>query len=125
MNLRVSTARKTPRFPQILMVSGLALAIVIAGTIYASANPNFWKVSLPDTDFSKSSVDFGSIISGDLVLSWEKGQNSALDMQVISEGRDIGNVVVQRKTFQGMKDDDVRLRVPRLRERRHAAPVGA
>jgi len=26
-------------------------------------------------------------------------------MQAISEGRDVGNVVVQRKTFQGMKDE--------------------
>lgn len=47
----------------------------------------------------------GKIESGDLVLSWEKGQNSALDMQAISERRDIGNVIVQRKTFQGMKDE--------------------
>jgi len=47
----------------------------------------------------------GKITSGDLVLTWEKGQNSALDMQAISEGRDVGNVVVQRKTFQGMKDE--------------------
>jgi hypothetical protein len=28
-----------------------------------------------------------------------------LDQQQISEGRDIGNVVVRRKTFQGMKDE--------------------
>ena len=47
----------------------------------------------------------GKIESGDLVLSWEKGQNSAIDMQALSEGRDIGNVIVQRKTFQGMKDE--------------------
>ncbi|MGB0632373.1 MAG: DUF3179 domain-containing (seleno)protein, partial [Alphaproteobacteria bacterium] len=47
----------------------------------------------------------GRIESGDLILTWEKGQNSALDQQEIAEGRDIGNVVVQRKTFQGMKDE--------------------
>ena len=47
----------------------------------------------------------GTIVTGDLTLSWTKGQNSALDQQEISEGRDIGNVVVRRKTFQGMKDE--------------------
>jgi len=29
------------RIPQILLMSGLALAIVVAGTIYASANPTY------------------------------------------------------------------------------------
>jgi len=52
------------RIPQILLMSGLALAIVVAGTIYASANPTYWKLEWPDTDFFKSSVDFGSIMSG-------------------------------------------------------------
>lgn len=47
----------------------------------------------------------GTIVAGDLTLTWTKGQNSALDMQAIGEGRDIGNVVVQRKTFQGMKEE--------------------
>ncbi len=47
----------------------------------------------------------GTIVTGDLTLSWTKGQNSALDRQEIAEGRDIGNVVVRRKTFQGMKDE--------------------
>jgi hypothetical protein len=47
----------------------------------------------------------GTIVSGDLTLSWTKGQNSALDMQEIGEGRDIGSVVVRRKTFQGSRDE--------------------
>ena len=34
---------------------------------------------------------------GDLVITWEAGQNSALDTRMISMGRDIGNVVGQRK----------------------------
>lgn len=38
------------------------------------------------------------IVAGDLRISWEAGQNSALDKGDISEGRDIGNIVVQRKT---------------------------
>ncbi|MEM7426979.1 MAG: DUF3179 domain-containing protein [Pseudomonadota bacterium] len=41
---------------------------------------------------------------GDIVLSWSKGQNSALDTRVISRGRDVGNILVQRKTDDGMKD---------------------
>jgi hypothetical protein len=36
------------------------------------------------------------IQKGDLVLTWEKGQNSALDARDISKGKDVGNVVVQR-----------------------------
>ncbi len=45
------------------------------------------------------------IVKGDLVLTWEKGQNSALDSRDISKGRDVGNVVVQRKTANGLKDE--------------------
>jgi hypothetical protein len=39
----------------------------------------------------------GTITSGDLVLKWEGGQASALDKPLISAGRDVGNVVVQRR----------------------------
>ncbi len=46
----------------------------------------------------------GEIRSGDLVLTWEPGQNSALDSYRIADGRDIGNVVVQRVTPGGRED---------------------
>ncbi len=46
----------------------------------------------------------GTIIQGDLVLSWEAGQNSALDTRVIRRGRDVGNVVVQRRNGDGFED---------------------
>ena len=46
----------------------------------------------------------GKITKGDMVISWTPGQNSALDRGTISEGRDVGNVVVQRKTAKGMED---------------------
>ncbi len=36
-------------------------------------------------------------VVGDLVFTWEPGQNSIHDKQVISEGRDVGNVTVQRE----------------------------
>ncbi len=39
----------------------------------------------------------GQVVAGDLQISWEPGQNSALDTRNISEGRDIGNVIVRRR----------------------------
>lgn len=44
------------------------------------------------------------IEKGDLVITWEAGQNSALDTGDISRGKDVGNVVVQRKTADGLQD---------------------
>ena len=41
---------------------------------------------------------------GDITITWEPGQNSALDAATIAEGRDIGNVVVQRRTPDGPVD---------------------
>lgn len=41
----------------------------------------------------------------DLVLSWTAGQNSALDSRFIYKGRDVGNVVVQRRTDSGFQDE--------------------
>lgn len=38
----------------------------------------------------------GKLSLGDIVVSWESGQNSALDNAQIMQGRDVGNVVVQR-----------------------------
>ena len=46
----------------------------------------------------------GRIEQDDLVLTWASGQNSALDTDRISEGRDVGNVVVQRRTDNGHED---------------------
>ena len=38
----------------------------------------------------------GTVSKGNLSLVWEAGQNSALDTRRIADGRDVGNVVVQR-----------------------------
>ncbi|NND49613.1 MAG: DUF3179 domain-containing protein [Rhizobiales bacterium] len=46
----------------------------------------------------------GEVKLGDVELTWEPGQNSALDAAVISEGRDVGNVVAQVKTDSGASD---------------------
>lgn len=39
-----------------------------------------------------------------LVLTWEPGQNSIHDSQLIFRGRDVGNVVAQRQTDTGAED---------------------
>jgi hypothetical protein len=44
------------------------------------------------------------IEKGDLVITWAPGQNSALDASDIARGRDIGNVLVQRRTPDGLVD---------------------
>ena len=46
----------------------------------------------------------GRIETADLVLTWEPGQASALDSAFVSQGRDVGNVTVQRKTQYGLED---------------------
>ena len=42
--------------------------------------------------------------SGDLVITWEPGQNAAMDRRNIADGRDIGNIIVQRKQGDAMVD---------------------
>ncbi len=44
------------------------------------------------------------IEDGDLIITWEPGQNSALDTPIVAEGRDIGNIAVQRMTAEGLVD---------------------
>ncbi|MHA1537365.1 MAG: DUF3179 domain-containing protein [Alphaproteobacteria bacterium] len=44
------------------------------------------------------------IEAGDLVITWETGQASALDSPIIARGKDVGNVVVRRKTKNGLVD---------------------
>ncbi|MBT3791279.1 MAG: DUF3179 domain-containing protein [Alphaproteobacteria bacterium] len=41
---------------------------------------------------------------GNIVITWEAGQNSALDSPTISEGMDVGNVVVQIRKNSGYVD---------------------
>lgn len=47
------------------------------------------------------------IEAGDLVITWEEGQNSALDSGMIKDGRDVGNVTVQRRAKDGSLHDAV------------------
>ena len=43
-------------------------------------------------------------VLGDVIITWEPGQNSALGAAVIADARDVGNVVVQRETADGLVD---------------------
>jgi len=47
----------------------------------------------------------GEIRRGDLVLSWQPGQSSALDRSTVSGGRDVGNVIVRRVASDGGFED--------------------
>ncbi len=47
----------------------------------------------------------GRIEKDDLVLTWTSGQNSALDAGRISGGRDVGNVLVQRRVGEELLDE--------------------
>ncbi|MBT6117746.1 MAG: DUF3179 domain-containing protein [Rhodospirillaceae bacterium] len=47
----------------------------------------------------------GRIESGDLVLTWTEGQASALDKSNIPDGRDVGNVIAQRRASDGALED--------------------
>ena len=46
----------------------------------------------------------GHLETDDLIISWEPGQNSIHDRGLISDGRDVGNVLVQRRTNNGLVD---------------------
>lgn len=46
----------------------------------------------------------GQIEQDGLLITWEPGQNSIHDTGRISSGRDVGNVVVQRRTDGGLED---------------------
>ena len=48
--------------------------------------------------------DAGRYERDDLVITWEAGQNSALDSRKIAKGKDVGNVVVQRASDDGLED---------------------
>ena len=47
----------------------------------------------------------GSIERDDLTITWEAGQNSIHDTGRIADGRDVGNVLVQRRAASGDMED--------------------
>jgi len=67
------------------------------GTLPKGINPMVRVVAIGNEAWSLPLLrQKGRVTQGDLVLTWEPGQNSALDTGRISQGRDVGNVVVQR-----------------------------
>ena len=65
-------------------------------------------IAVGDTAWSLEMLrQAGQIDVGDLRLSWSAGQNSALDTFNIQQGKDVGNVVVQRKDQEGIYRDIV------------------
>ena len=83
-------ARMRTRFPYELPVGVFGIDRV------AIVGDDAWMVSLIK---QKKRIE-----NGDLVLTWTAGQNSIHDKRVIAESRDVGNVVVQRRTASGLVD---------------------
>lgn len=46
----------------------------------------------------------GEILVDDLRLTWQPGQASALDVSMIADGADVGNVLVERRSADGWQD---------------------
>jgi len=83
----------------------------LAAFLYADPRRRGWPLLLTDLALTVAAllssvlvITAGRIEDGDLVLSWAAGQNSAVDQRDISKGRDIGNVIVQRKTGGALVD---------------------
>ncbi len=82
---------EAPLFPGIPLPEGIApMAYVVA------VDDQAWTLDRLKTE--------KRIEAGDLVLTWESGQLSVLDIAYIKEGRDIGYVTVQRRTPAGLRD---------------------
>ena len=73
--------------------------------IPADVNPMDRVVVVEDEAWTVDLIrDNGTLDAGELRLTWEAGQNSVHDQRVIAEGRDVGNIVVQRRTEGGFED---------------------
>ena len=64
MRRPAAALRCDPLYPRILLIAGLALALILALAMQAAANPAFWKAEWPRTDFAKTSIEFDSVLSG-------------------------------------------------------------
>jgi len=78
------------------------LPFLYDGSFPEGIAPMAYVVAVDDEAWSLDLLrERGRIEAGDLQITWEPGQNSALDTSIISEGRDIGNVVVRRRGADG------------------------
>jgi hypothetical protein len=84
---------------------GLARPFLYDGAMPANIAPLARVVSIGKVAWSLDFVRKRKRIKhGDYVITWSAEQNSALDSPQIARGRDVGNVVVQRKTEKGLVD---------------------
>ncbi|MDH3241314.1 MAG: DUF3179 domain-containing protein [Alphaproteobacteria bacterium] len=84
---------------------GLSRPFLYDGALPANIAPLARVVSIGKVAWSLDLVrERKRIEHGDYVITWAPGQNSALDKPRIAEGRDVGNVVVQRKTAGRLVD---------------------
>ena len=84
---------------------GASLPFLYAGEFPEGIEPMARVVAVGDRAWAIDLVrEKGRIEDGDLVITWEAGQNSALDTRTIAEGRDVGNVLVQRRGDGGLAD---------------------
>ena len=84
---------------------GAAVPFLYAGEMPVGIEPMARVVAVGDQAWSLDLLRRKERIeSGDLVIIWKPGQNSALDSRAIAEGRDIGNVLVQRRGTGGLAD---------------------
>jgi hypothetical protein len=75
------------------------------GALPAGIAPLARLVSVGDQAWPLDRVRREKTIEADgLVIGWQPGQASALDQVMISNGRDVGNVTVQRRTPGGLED---------------------
>ena len=76
------------------------------GEMPKGINPMAYVLAVGDAAWSLELIKRKKRIeAGDLVITWVPGQNSVLDTSDIAAGRDIGNVVVQRRTPAGLVDE--------------------
>ena len=84
---------------------GAAVPFLYAGDMPVGIEPMARVVAVGDQAWSLELLRRDKRIeSGDLVLTWAAGQNSALDTRDIAQGRDVGNVLVQRTGAGGLAD---------------------
>lgn len=83
----------------------LARPFLYDGAMPVGIQPMARVVAIGDQAWPLTRVrEAGEITLQDLIIRWFGGQSSALDSADVSTGRDVGNVVVQRRTENGMQD---------------------
>lgn len=83
-----------------------AAPFLYSGTYDGPGRPLMRVVAVGDAAWSLDTVrKHGTIESGDVVIRWTPGQASALDTPLIAKGRDVGTVIVQRRSADGTLAD--------------------